>query len=346
MNYQIYENDKGYNIENISLSKTFTNKEGFITFIKNDFNEKNKKDKKYLWGDGLLNIANTDFSQLTKICNNYYSSNSAPTYYEVYSSIIDLNIDSLHFKLLKKRLISEMKQLETADYSSNGSFDSSNHLYDTFDFQAMTNFFNCEIQPILMCHNLTNKILDSFTCNNDTNKKLKTSEIIKNYFSSNSNSVNYTTSSYKSSFDNLIHNSSIVLYKNKLTFLHTFNSLSELCTYELYKFLNGNFKIAKCKNPDCNNFFKCKNCRAKFCNDKCRENYYKNNPFIVKCRTTYKNLYAKHYAFDCPFPKDIDILSELNRLEHEYECYWKNKEEANKLLELNNKIKEIKNRLK
>lgn len=278
--------------------------------------------KFYYWGEGLIELANNNFSEIKKILNTEIPANTS--YKDYYENLINKE-ESIHYKAILqnvKRYIDE-QEFDEDFISDTDKFlsDLASIFHQLFKYQThLKNLF-----PKLTC--------DIIGKNNK--------QSLKKLFKDDNKNINKMIYRRNTIFDISESNSSIFINnKGSLQLIHSFSNIIELCIYELYMFLNTDFKIIKCS--ECGKFALVKRRNAKFCSKKCSDNYLENNPFYKKYRIKYKNISHKYYEYGYKNPYSYDIRKKLKKIYDEYTKYYKTPFQGNKLKEYEKKLKEIK----
>lgn len=320
------------------IIKIFENDDGFKLY------ETEKKDSKmYKWGYSLIELANADFSKLRKILHK----EDIPfdiTYKDFFKKYLNLNINSIHYYLIKFYIINFIKNRIELLNNSLDIEDNTIIEYSTLKIYEPHKFlwdFQRLIWPLLYCHDKVRNILDLFLCNKEEIKKNGKKSVLK-FNKDNISSLYFDYDTYKTQFDSSKEylNFKYVYKNNKLYTTHIFHSIPELCNYELFKFINSSTKIIKCK--ECGKYIVVSSAKKQYCSKKCNELYLERNPFYREYRKTYQDIHKLHYETNCVDPWIDFIMPDLRDLLNEYEKYYDTPNQESKLNEFKKKLSKMK----
>ncbi len=275
--------------------------------------------RSYLYGDGLIELANSDFSKLFSHIHSDIS--SYDRYIDFLLPIFQLKIKSIYFKLLQNNLISFLDKADGSDGDIPFQF---KKIEDNESFmQSVNNLFS----PLFTIHKRITTLFTYLDLNNTDFKglsfneriskfqekydfehilKLKGPRIIKNSF-----------------LNDLSPNSSIQIItdNNKFKFKYSFYNVEDLFEYELINFLKNPLKIIECKH--CKKYAKINRVGREYCNSKCKNNYNRvklvnRDCYYLDYDNTRKNL---HLNLDAKNPEDKLVFEELKKLYDYYRKY-------------------------
>lgn len=277
--------------------------------------------KFYRWGEGLLELVNNKFDKIKRVLNTEISNNIS--YKNYYENLLNLE-NSIHYKALLLNVKEFIDKQKNEDEIINDT--------DKFLSELTFIFF-----PLFKYQAHLEKLFSKLTCDiiGKNNK-----QSLKKLFNDDNKNINKKIYRRNTIFDVNESNSSIFINnKGSLRLVHNFSNIIEFCIYELYMFLNTDFKIIRCK--ECKRFAFVKRRDTECCSKKCSDEYLKNNPFYIKYKTKYTNI-ANKYSPIKENTSAYEILKPLKKLYDEYKDYYKTPSQNKYLDEFMEKLKEIK----
>ncbi len=310
--------------------------------------------KKYKWGDGLIELVNTDLTKLKEIQNQEVLDEDY-TYGDYLSKFLkyDKNSKLIHYQLLKSVLNNYIDVMD--NITENNSF-LNTVINDKFNLQkGMFDF----ISPLFICQNKIKTILYCLSTSNNNSKKMSIDEKLyelthkKNsttrnnlpfldlslYSYENILDFSFTTTSnnidlYNSS--NLSSERITFTKSKKLQYIYYFSTVQEFVNYELIKSLSNSVKFLCCQN--CGRFIITKDIRKKFCTEKCKKESQnkklQTNPYYKEYNKTYKYLYNIKY--------DETFMKKLRSVYDEYKTNDNNVFDEKNFNSFKSKLEEIK----
>lgn len=294
-------------------------------------------EKKFFnWGDALINLVNSDFSELKKLV--YIEEPKGKTYLDFFNPFFNLKIDSIHYEFICSSFIEFLEYYNNLSEKNIDSVLISDPHYFLADIQKF--FF-----PLFYCQKQAKEILSCFIQESQKNNRLKNTSKYKKIYKENNSNINFNYETPITQFDvNAIYsNFKMSLKGSTIIQNHIFYSIPDFCNYELFKFIEKNVKIAECDY--CHKYIRIKNANTHFCSKQCREEYEKSNPFFNPYRTTYKNYSKEHHDKYCPKPfanPNDSLRPQITKLYKEYKVFWHTENEQIKLEEFKKKLKQFK----
>lgn len=282
--------------------------------------------KKYKWGDGLVEFINYDFSEFIN-CINSIENNAEKqieceinevNIYEFYKPLLEFQTNSLHINLLIDYLL---------DFFHKYKF-----LAESFEEKN---------------HNI-NDLLTNLQWNFKFPIKIKQADyksIIKNSFSSEKNilsevSINKLNKCISKQTDFPAITKELKSFKKNgiIEYELTFYKIEEFCKYEFFKMLENNISILQC--PNCNTFFIPNEGKAIYCSSKCQKEYNNNKSKNDPYRNEYNKKIKPVYNY-CNYYK-ISKDERKQILEPFKKVFDKYKQDLNEKLDLDNFNKFVK----
>ena len=290
----------------------------------------------YNWGDELINLANSDFSELKKLI--YVEEHKGKTYSEFLNSFFNLKNYSIHYKFICSSFI------EFLEYHNN-------LIEENIDSVLINEplFFLADIQkvffPLFYCQKQAKKILSCFIQESQKNIRLNNTSKYKKIYKENplNSNFNYKTQITQFDINTIYSNFTMDLKGNTIIQNHIFYSIPDFCNYELFKFIEKDVKIAECAY--CHKYIRIQNANTHYCSEECRKKHEKSNPFFTAYRTTYKNYSKEHHDKYCPKPftnPHDSLRPEITKLYKEYKVFYQTENEQAMLKEFKQKLKRFK----
>lgn len=317
--------------------------------------------KKYLWGEGLIELANCDFSKLKEM-QLAEVSDEEKTYGDYLLKFLNLDTKSIHYELLRRTLDNYIKNI-------NEIIDNANYLEQKIqDKEVLHSDIWNFISPLFVCKNKIYNILLHLDRANKEFNSLPTAEKLFPLYKSNKSILNvleeiptengtltiyepfnsdldFSSNVLKLEFNRFEPNSGtrITFNEGNIEYIHEFSSVEDFVFYELLKVLDKEPKIIKCKY--CEKFCIVKDIRSLYCSLSCKnkgtQENIKQNPYKEEYMKKYKYLYNKYYG---PNRKSQPKDKQFERLKKLYKDYIQPDSEEidnNRLNEFIRKIKEI-----
>ena len=290
----------------------------------------------FYWGDELINLANSDFSELKKLI--LVDEPDRTTYLDFFKPFFNLKTNSIHYNFICSSFIDFLEYYDKAFEEDFATSQINAPLSFLEDVQKIFySLFNCQRQA--------KEILSCFIQESKRNTRLQNKAKFKIIYNNNPLNSRFTNDVQITQFDltTIPSNFTMSLKDNTIIQNHVFFSITDFCNYELYKFIERNVKITNCDY--CHKFIRIKNANTHYCSEQCRKLHENSNPFFTAYRTSYKNYSKAHHDKYCPKPflnTEDSLRPQINKLYKEYKDFWQTKDEEKKLNEFKEKLRQFK----
>lgn len=275
------------------------------------------KGTNYIWGNGLTELVNNDFSDFNKcvetIKNNAmqnYDSSDEIEIAKFFSPLIKLKTSSVHINLFQDYLKSFFDIYDIADEVGNIKMHSIDSLLTclNYDFAARLKVTKNNYKKIFeKCKTKHQYLLKEFL-DKETIKRVNENYYTKEILYPTPNAIKILK----------INNN------GKFYFERKFYKLEDFCRYEFFKMLENETKISKC--PYCQKYFIPETGSDIYCSSECRkkanDGKLKESPYYKKYRAAYLKIYNhKNTDYRLKDRKDnyVEVIfSKLKQLYNDY----------------------------
>ena len=286
------------------------------------------KNKKYRWGEGLIEFVNTDFSDFIKLIDkidlDYYNkmestnfTNNKTYIKKFYTRILNYNSNSLHINLLKDYLVEffdiydpideiDMSVKDVLDLKQNISTEKvklKKHKIDDLLYDLQWNFKN----PIIIKQSDYRIILKDYSIN-------------KNNLSENSLFKLEHYISKENDFPYMKKRLNKIKKNGNIEYQTVFYTIEEFCKYEFFKVLENNINIMQC--PHCNKYFIREHASKQYCSKQCQEQFNsikaKNDPYRDTYHSKTKSISNYCYYYSIKGKKRKEIMQPFQEIFNKY----------------------------